>query len=363
MTKVLILGSGNIGSVLAISLQETGDYHVTLASRNPVQLEKASLLAPFVTLELDITSADLLTLFKDYTIVVSALAFHHNTKIAKLALQAGISYFDLTEDRKTTKEIIEIAKDAKEGQVFMPQCGLAPGAIGIIGHGLSQEFETIKELKMRVGALPLYPSNELKYNLSWSTEGLINEYCNPCEVLYNDLPTEVLPLEGLEHFTLDGVEYEAFNTSGGLGRLCQTLQGKAKFLSYKSIRYKGHRDLMHFLLHDLNFIEHQKQLQEVLERSIPKSRQDVVLLYVTITGIIDGHFEQRSYTKKIYHTETNTAIELSTAHGLSAALDLFVTKKLPQKGFINQEQITLKGFFNNRFGSIYQPIEEGIKDV
>ena len=120
---------------------------------------------------------------------------------------------------------------------------------------------------------------------------------------------------------------------------------------------------MHFLLHDLNFIEHQKQLQEVLERSIPKSRQDVVLLYVTITGIIDGHFEQRSYTKKIYHTETNTAIELSTAHGLSAALDLFVTKKLPQKGFINQEQITLKGFFNNRFGSIYQPIEEGIKDV
>ena len=359
MTKVLILGSGNIGSVVANLLQQTGDYTITLASRNSQQLLQASQQSSIDTLTIDTNSDELSNLFKNFELVVSALPFFENTHIAQTALKAGISYFDLTEDRETTQNIINIAKQAKAGQVFMPQCGLAPGAIGIIGHGLSQSFDTIREVKMRVGALPLYPSNELKYNLSWSTQGLINEYCNPCQILYNGKVTEVLPLEGLEHFTLDGVEYEAFNTSGGLGRLSETLQGKAQDLSYKSIRYKGHRDLMHFLLHGLDFIKEQKALQTLLEKNLPKTRQDLVLLYITITGDIKGTFQQRSYTKKVYHSNEHTAIELTTAHGLCAAIDLFIQKELPQQGFINQDQIQLKSFFNNRFGLIYK----GDKDV
>ena len=79
---------------------------------------------------------------------------------------------------------------------------------------------------MRVGALPLFPSNALKYNLTWSTDGLINEYCNPCQAIHDGQLREVWPLEGLEQFSLDGVEYEAFNTSGGLGTLCETLRGR-----------------------------------------------------------------------------------------------------------------------------------------
>ncbi len=359
MTKVLILGSGNIGSVAAKLLHETGDYHVTLASRNKEQLHTLSTQTTLKTKQIDVMQTDLVALFKDFQIIISALAYHLNTAMAHKALEAGVSYFDLTEDRQTTQSIMELASKAKTGQIFMPQCGLAPGAIGIIGHGLSLEFDSIESLKMRVGALPLYPSNELKYNLSWSTKGLINEYCNPCEILYNGKITEVLPLEGLEHFTLDGVEYEAFNTSGGLGQLSQTLQHKALNLSYKSIRYKGHRYLMHFLLQDLGFIHRQDELAEILERSIPKSRQDVVLLYVTIKGMIQGAYEQHSYIKKIYYDETYTAIEITTAHGLCAAVDLFVEKKLPQQGFIHQEAITMESFLNNRFGSIYQANEQG----
>jgi len=335
-------------------LQQTGDYSVTLASHNTQQLLKTSQQSSIKTLTIDANSVDLSTLFRSFNIVVSALPFHLNSHIAQVALDTGISYFDLTEDRETTENIINIAKKAKEGQIFMPQCGLAPGAIGIIGHGLSQSFDTIREIKMRVGALPLYPSNELKYNLSWSTQGLINEYCNPCQILYKGKITEVLPLEGLEHFTLDGVEYEAFNTSGGLGRLSVTLQGKAQDLSYKSIRYKGHRDLMHFLLHGLNFIQEQDALKDLLENNLPKTRQDLVLLYITITGDIQGTFQQRSYTKKVYHSNEYTAIELTTAYGLCAALDLFIEKRLPQQGFINQDQIQLDWFFDNRFGSLYK---------
>jgi saccharopine dehydrogenase-like NADP-dependent oxidoreductase len=62
---------------------------------------------------------------------------------------------------------------------------------------------------------------------------------------------QVDALADLEHFSLDGVEYEAFNTSGGLGSLCETLAGKVRNLDYKSVRYPGHQQRMKFLLGDL----------------------------------------------------------------------------------------------------------------
>ncbi|WP_217468766.1 saccharopine dehydrogenase family protein, partial [Staphylococcus aureus] len=73
-------------------------------------------------------------------------------------------------------------------------------------------------------------------NLTWSVDGLINEYCHPCEAIRDGELRSVEPLEGLEHFSLDGVEYEAFNTSGGLGTLCETLKGRVRTLDYKSVR-------------------------------------------------------------------------------------------------------------------------------
>ena len=138
------------------------------------------------------------------------------------AREAGCHYFDLTEDVAATRAIKQLAEGASTA--FMPQCGLAPGFIGIVAHHLAQGFDTLHEVKMRVGALPAFPTNALKYNLTWSVDGLINEYCHPCEAIRGGKNIEVLPLEGLEHFSLDGTEYEAFNTSGGLGTLCETLR-------------------------------------------------------------------------------------------------------------------------------------------
>jgi Saccharopine dehydrogenase C-terminal domain len=120
-------------------------------------------------------------------------------------------------------------------------------------------------LKMRVGALPQYPSNALNYNLTWSTDGVINEYCEPCEAIVNGELREVPPLEAREEFALDGVTYEAFNTSGGLGSLCETLKGKVDNLNYKTIRYPGHAAIMKALLQDLRLRERRYILKDILE--------------------------------------------------------------------------------------------------
>jgi len=273
---------------------------------------------------------------KGYDTVLSALSFHHNPTVARAALENGLSYFDLTEDVATSDAVAKIAESAADGQIFMPQCGLAPGFISIVANDLIKWFERIESVKMRVGALPQFPTGELKYNLTWSTDGLINEYCNPCEAIHAGRKIDVLPLEGLEHFSLDGVRYEAFNTSGGLGTMCDTLVGQVRELNYKTVRYVGHRDLMKVMVDELRMSEHRDQLKEILERAVPVTFQDVVVTFCTVTGLRKGLLVQKSDARKIYHQQIGdelwSAIQITTAAGICAVLDLHMAGRLPRRG-------------------------------
>ena len=139
--------------------------------------------------------------------------------------EARAHYFDLTEDLAATRTIRNLPSSAPT--VLMPQCGLAPGFIGIAGYALSQGFDRLERLHMRVGALAAVSRPTPSSTTSpgpWT--GLINEYCHPCEAIVDGQRIDVPPLEGYETFALDGVHYEAFNTSGGLGTLAETLEGK-----------------------------------------------------------------------------------------------------------------------------------------
>ena len=236
----------------------------------------------------------------------------------------------------------------------MPQCGLAPGAINIIGSGLAHSLKTIRSLEMRVGALPLSASNQMKYYLSWSTAGLINEYCQFGEALYQGRRIPTAPLDGIERLTIDGVEYEAFNTSGGVATMCETFQHKISDLSYKTLRYPGHRDLMKFLLFDLNLCQKRDVLTQIFDQEVPLTLSDVVVIYVNSVGNDEGGLIQRSFVKKIYAARvlgrSLSAIQLATAAGVTAVLELFARGELPA-GFVKQESISLEQFFSTLWGA------------
>ena len=295
---------------------------------------------------------------KDRNIVISALSFRFNPGVAQAALEAGASYFDLTEDVETTRQVHRIAAAAGDNQIFMPQCGLAPGFISIVANDLVKRFETVDNVRMRVGALPQFPTDALKYNLTWSTDGLINEYCNPCEVIHHGRRMEVLPLEGLEHFSLDGDRYEAFNTSGGLGTLCESLAGTVRELNYKTIRYMGHRDLVSLLVNDLRLSERREIFKDILEHSVPVTFQDVVITFCTVTGQRKGQLVQISDARKIYSQkigdEVWSAIQITTAAGLCAVIDASANGQLPRSGFVRQEEMSFDAFLNNRFGQRFR---------
>ncbi len=218
MHRVLLLGAGKIGRMIARLLVDSGDYHVLVADASAERWTASRSGSACRRRRVDVENpAQLGAALAQCDTVISALSFYHNPRVAEAALAAGVNYFDLTEDVATTRRVREVADQARAGQIFMPQCGLAPGFISIVANHLAGRLDEIETVRMRVGALPLFPTGELKYNLTWSTDGLINEYCNPCDAIHGGRRIEVLPLEGYEHFSLDGVRYEAFNTSGRAG--------------------------------------------------------------------------------------------------------------------------------------------------
>jgi saccharopine dehydrogenase-like NADP-dependent oxidoreductase len=354
--KIALLGAGHIGQTIARLLAASGDYRVTVVDKSEAALQR--LVGPGITTRVADSDdhAALLAAMRGHDTVINALPYHLALTAATLAKEAGCHYFDLTEDVAATRAIKQLAVGARTA--FMPQCGLAPGFIGIVAQHLSQGFDTLHDVKMRVGALPAFPTNALKYNLTWSVDGLINEYCHPCEAIRNGQNIDVLALEGLEHFSLDGTEYEAFNTSGGLGTLCETLAGRVRNLDYKSVRYPGHQALMKMLLEDLQLRDDQQTLKDILRRSVPGTMQDVVLVFVTVSGLRGGSLVQEVFARKIFADRSESAplsaIQITTAAGICAAVDLFREGRLPQRGFIRQEQVELPAFLANRFGAAYQ---------
>jgi saccharopine dehydrogenase-like NADP-dependent oxidoreductase len=393
MKNVLVLGGGKVGKSVAELLLALGKgaYSVTLADREDANLREAQAnmqrvksLVPhaceFSTLKLDASDkAAVRAALKGKQYVICMLPFDLVLGIAEMANELGVHYFDVTEDVETTDAVKRIADQGRGKVALVPQCGLAPGYIAIAGYHIARQFTEIHELTLRVGALPQYPTNALHYNVTWSTAGVVNEYCEPCNVMLEGKITKLPALEGLENFSFEGIEYEAFYTSGGVGSLIDTLVGEKKTghetkLAYKTIRYPGHRDLMKFLLQDLRLgVEHaapsasgrtfdRRLAMDLLDHAIARTLQDVVIVFINCIGMKrDGDSirrEQVNFKRAIHATHMFgrvwPAIELTTAAGVCAMVDMHHLGMLPQTGFIRQEECALEQFNKSLFGLAYE---------
>ncbi|MGB0908967.1 MAG: saccharopine dehydrogenase family protein [Nitrospirales bacterium] len=361
MRKILVLGGGKIGSLIAVLLSETGEYDVHLGDvdKDTTKRLDHEIENPyFHTHVIDVMAEHSLDTFLSTTKVdgiVSSLPYFCNMKVGEVARAHGVHYFDLTEDVTVTERIKALSQAAS--QAFVPQCGLAPGFISIVANELMTHFDSIESVKMRVGALPVNPSNRLKYSLTWSTDGLINEYGNICYGIEQGVKTPLQPLEGYETIELDGLLYEAFHTSGGLGTLADTYAGRVKTMNYKTLRYPGHCEKIHLLMNDLKLNDDRETLKRILEHAIPKTLQDVVLIYTAVNGKQHGELFEENYVKKIYPQTIAgklwSAIQVTTASGICSIVDLVLDNPSSYRGFITQETFSLPDVLANRFGQYF----------
>ncbi|MEM9690503.1 MAG: saccharopine dehydrogenase C-terminal domain-containing protein, partial [Pseudomonadota bacterium] len=227
----------------------------------------------------------------------------------------------------------------------------------IAANELIQHFDTLKSVKLRVGALPQHPNNVLKYSLTWSTDGVINEYGNLCKAIVDGDEVDVLPLEGLEEIEIDGKLYEAFNTSGGLGSLGETYRDQVTNMNYKTIRYPGHCEQIRLLMNGLKLNHDRDTLKRILENAVPQTLQDVVIIYAAVTGMQDGELREENYVNRIYPQMVAgrlwSAIQVTTAAGICSVIDLVLSGDSDFSGFVAQEAFGLDDILNNRFGRFY----------
>jgi len=359
-----IVGAGIIGSTIYQLLVSCGKkYEVTIADQkeniNPLINDDHYHRLIITKPTYDGESTQFTQFVRSKDVIINALPFHQNINLFKACFELGVPYFDLSEDDGLDKFIESL--NIFDLSFTMPHCGLAPGLSTVIANDLLRITSNPKNVKIRVGALSQNAANKLRYYTSWSGEGLVNEYLGDCQVMEDGEYKTVPALSGYEKITLDGREYECFNTSGGLGTYAKSLYNtqksngmyKALSVDYKTIRRIGHHDYVDFLFNDLQIPQH--ELTSIF-RHIPQTRKDVVLLYASCSS--PGHDDEHTYFNIFRPRQINgrwlTAIQYTTAIGLVAMVELFLDGKFPEKGYHRQEQVLLSDVYSTTYGSYYR---------
>ena len=347
--KIAVLGLGRVGRLAAELLSDAGFDVVGFDARSIAD-------APFPVDVLDLRDAQASrTALAGQEAVLSCLPYAFNKDVASAAHALGLHYFDLTEDIGTTRHIRALAQSSRG--IMAPQCGLAPGFVGVVGADLAERFDRVRSIRLRVGALPQHPSGLLGYAFNWSPEGVVNEYLNDCEVIEEGVLKTVSAMEWLETIYVGGVRLEAFTTSGGLGTMCETFAGRVENLDYKSLRYPGHASMMNFFFHELLMREDRAAAGKILTNAKPPVDDDVVYVHVAAEGWKGGALGRREFVRAYYPAEikgrARTAIAWTTAASVCAVIEMARSGALPDKGFVKQETIPLERFLETGAGRLY----------
>jgi saccharopine dehydrogenase-like NADP-dependent oxidoreductase len=347
INQVGVIGLGKVGELVAGLLTDAG-FKVSGYDARPQPGLR------FETSQLDVTDAEALReALRGVDAVVSCLPYDRNIEVAEAAAAVGCHYFDLTEDVPTTQRVIELAAQTP-GVAFVPQCGLAPGLIGIVGASLAKGFEEIRSIELKVGALPQNPTGLLGYAVTWSAEGVVNEYLNDCEVLRSGRRQMVPAMTEKERVFIGGIELEAALTSGGLGTMCPTYEGRVQRLDYKTLRYPGHFRQMHFLFDELGLRDRREEVGRMIVDAKPPVNDDIVYLHAAVEGIKDGQPFRENHVKGYLPIEIDgrmwRAISWTTASSAVAVVELVADGALPHEGFVRQEDISIEDLYSTHAG-------------
>ena len=350
--KVVVLGAGLMGKEVARDLVASDSVdRIILADVQKEQAEKfvATLATTKVeVVELDANDDDALKkVISKGNVVVNALFYSFNEKVANAAIEVGVHAVDLGGHiGGVTNKVLQLNDRANAADItIIPDLGVAPGMINILaGYGASQ-LDRVDSIKLYVGGIPTEPKPPLNYTQVFSLDGVFDHYIQPSKVINNRVLKEVPSLSGVEPIYFEGFGVlEAFYTSGGISTLDQTFP-HVKTLEYKTIRYKGHAEMFK-LLADLGFLTPDNEVEvdgqivsvrPVIREALKKKldlgdKEDVVLLRVIVTG-------EQAQQQVIYEYELIVKKDMATnvsAMARATANTISVVAQMIGKGHITE---------------------------
>ncbi|MFJ7982033.1 saccharopine dehydrogenase family protein [Lysinibacillus xylanilyticus] len=359
--KVVVLGAGLMGKEVARDLIKNskvervflGDIDVSLAQNFVDSLNTDKIEVVELHAERD---DSLMEVISKGNVVVNALFYSFNERVARAAIAAGVHSVDLGGHiGGVTEKILDLDEEAKaKGVTIIPDLGVAPGMVNILaGYGASK-LDEVESIKLFVGGIPTEPKPPLHYTRVFSLDGVFDHYTEPSKVILKGKLQEVPSLSGVEpiYFKDFGV-LEAFYTSGGISTLDKTFPN-VQTLEYKTIRYKGHAEKFK-LLADLGFLDASNKVevedQEVSVRPVVRealkkklelgTKPDAVLLRVIVAG--EKAQQQVTYEYEMVvrkdMTINETAMARATANTISVVAQMIGENIITERGVFAPESV------------------------
>ncbi|BAB60436.1 hypothetical protein [Thermoplasma volcanium GSS1] len=346
--KGIVFGSGQIGSSVALNLVDGMD--VTVADRDPTNLRKIqdNIGSRVSVIQVDALRDDIKHIISDYDIVVSALPGSVGFQFAKSIAPFGVRMIDISYYEDDVFLLDDVAK--KSSSVIVPDIGFAPGISNVLVGHFSYELEDVKDVHIYVGGIPEKRIGGLDYVITWSVEGLLDEYTRPVHIVQNGSITQVEPLSGLEKINIQKyTDLEAFYTDG-LRTLGKTIRASGSMWE-KTVRYSGHAEKIR-LLKDLGFFSRKKVkvgnseiapfdfTAEIFRNNLSMSGvKDVSLMYVKVTGTRNGDIVKHEASMVAPYDEKRKRSSMAnvTSVPASATADFLSKNEIGKYGVVAPE--------------------------
>ena len=282
-------------------------------------------------------------------VVISSLPYHQTEEVGIWCVDNEIRYCDLGGRGDVSKNINECAERKATKPVFT-DLGLAPGWVNILAeHGCKRVHGPIDNVQMMVGGLPAIPTNPpFNYTVTWSTDGLINEYRDNCLVLLDGKVREVAGMTGKETVYSKWLaqDMEAFYTSGGASHSIPDMQKRGiKNCSYKTLRYEGHCDVVKRLITKTGLSD--ESLAKIFENGCGKGANDIVIIKAIVES---GDLKWNKEIIVGFDTKFS-AMQKATAFSISSVA------KIMAEGYFDKRTV------QNRGGDIVLPVVLKYSDV
>jgi lysine 6-dehydrogenase len=244
MKKVVVLGAGLVGGPIALDLAK--DFEVMVADINQDALRKLENVAGIKTIVADLSEPQNISrLLKDADYAVNAVPGFLGFKTLETAINAGVDVIDIA---FMPEDVMALDELAKEKQVcVISDMGVAPGMSNLLAGYAGHLLDRYDKLEIYVGGLPKVRTWPWEYKAVFSPADVLEEYTRPARLVRNGEIVTVPALSEPELLEMPVVgTLEAFN-SDGLRSLVNTLD--VPEMVEKTMRYRGHAELMRVLSH------------------------------------------------------------------------------------------------------------------
>ena len=332
MKKTVVLGAGRMGRAVSYAMEKLG-HCVYVYDKDQCALDLTKKHVPAATIVLcegtEWIQNQGCKIIAHSDVVISCLPYHQTEEIAKKCIKSNIRYCDLGGRVDVSKSINNFSKEynREHASPVFTDLGLAPGLVNILAEWGYNKLGGADKVSMMVGGLPANKlENPLKYAVTWSVDGLINEYRDDCKILEGGSIKTVKGMDGLEIINSKHLgDMEAFYTSGGSSHTVQTMHERGvKNCSYKTIRYVGHCEIVKFLIRDCE-LSHDC-LKEIFMKGCydDKAIKDLVLVRVDV-GLGDICWGKEII---IYADSSFSAMQKATAFSVASVADIMSSGSL-----------------------------------